>query len=144
MLMWDGPGPCMKCNSHNLSHNSAGEEYCVACGVVQYVYMREQMIGNLLKYGFKEVEVFEPPTFFQKILKSKTKQLESYYKYGSIIAEHIKEQSNMTLILGSKKINLHYYGKFDYVKGQLDKIINDKTTQRRLKLEKLKNECNNN
>jgi len=118
-----------------------GEEYCETCGTLQSNYRREQMISNFLQYGFEKVEVFEPPTFYQKLFKMKTNQLESYYKYGFIIAKYVKKNmpAGMILTVGNKHINFFHYGSFDYVKKQLDKIFDDKKIQRRLKLDKIQN-----
>ncbi len=139
-MSYDGSSSCAKCDSHSISYDEEGKSYCEYCGTYQVKYYKEQMISNLIRYGFKEVKVFETPSFYEKMFNISPKQLKSYYKYGSIIAKHIEGQSNMIFVLGLNDIiTFNNYGEFKYVKKSIDNILNTKKIQRRLKLEQLKN-----
>jgi len=138
VMIIDGGYPeCEKCKAQNTIEYKNGRRICSICGTDQLDHKRQKMISNLRVYGFVEIKNYEKPTFFQKLFKIKTKQLESHYRYMSIIAKHINNSSNMTLLIGDEKINFNFYGSFKYVKKRLDGIIYDKIRQRRLKLEKI-------
>jgi len=118
-----GYSECVNCGSQNTISYYDDRRVCENCGTDQVEYKREVMVKNLLEYGFEEVELFKPPTFFQKLFNQKPENLESFYKYGSIIANHINDSSNMKLMIGNETIIFNHYGSFKYVKGALDKII---------------------
>jgi len=139
-MVIDGGFPeCVKCKSQTTVDYIDGRRVCCQCGCDQVEHSRKTMIKNLRTYGFVEVKNFEKPNIFQKTFNIKTKQLESHYKYRHVIAKHVPDSSNMKLIMGTEETNFHFYGSFKFVKSTLDRIINDKTLLRKLKLEKLNN-----
>lgn len=145
MIIEDGDYPeCEKCDAHIFRYDN-NREICIRCGTDQLDYKISQMVGNLKTYGFVEIKNFKKTTIFQKLFGLKTSQLESHYQYQSnIIAKHIHGSSNMKLLIGDEEIIFNHYGKFQYIKIELDNIINDKKRLRRLKLKQIEYEQNNN
>ena len=122
---------CVKCHTSSLTRIN-GRLICKYCGTDQVLYKKEQMRYYLLLYGF---DIIKPKIqFLQRIFGKKEEEV---YKYKYIIAKIIN--GNLKIFIENKNINnIDYCSNYTLFEKRLDKIINDKTLNRRLKLNKLK------